>query len=128
MEGAAIGKEGDLDRAIARAIEKVGGQVLKIHGHAMQEAGWPDLQVYHRTWTGHLEDKFLDRQATALQRIRIRQLRSCGVHACVLRWNQGRLTLEDERGTVEASARWPMDGEQLLEWLAEARKEWLNGG
>lgn len=39
------------------ALVKDGAMVLKIHGHAMQAPGWPDLYVAHPTYGGWIEMK-----------------------------------------------------------------------
>lgn len=59
--------------------------VFNVHGGAMQAAGWPDLQVYHRDWVGHLELKMRNGKLTALQCLRIKKLRRVGFPAYVFR-------------------------------------------
>ena len=59
--------------------------MLSVHGSAWQKRGWPDMQVYHRRWTGHLELKVERDKASPLQRKRIRDLRAQGTSAFVLR-------------------------------------------
>ena len=81
---------------IRHALEALGAMVFKVHGHGMQESGWPDLQVYHPQWTGHIETKVGDRNCTTGQKLKIRDLRQRNTHAIVVRLSGGRITAEDE--------------------------------
>jgi hypothetical protein len=92
--------------------------MLKVHGHAMQQPGWPDLQVYHVSWFGQLELKCGRNSASTAQRIIIGQLRRRGFPAYILREHDGELQLEDGVGIqLGDSWRWDGTGRQLLEHL-----------
>lgn len=49
--------ESQFQRRLKMEFEKRGALVFNVHGHMMQQGGWPDLQVYHWSWSGHLELK-----------------------------------------------------------------------
>lgn len=70
-------------------IESVGGVCFKIHGHAMQESGWPDLYIAHPFWTGWIETKVGRRKTSALQQDKMRKLVRCKVNVMTLRYNDG---------------------------------------
>ena len=110
------GPETTVVRDLARRLEGVGALALKVHGHLMQEAGWPDLYVAHRTFHGWIEVKSGDRTLTALQRVRIGQIRARGVPALVVRGRDGVLTVEDVDGATVATL--PEEASRLLSRLA----------
>jgi hypothetical protein len=83
---------------VIAAWEAIGALVLKVHGNAFQKAGWPDLQIYHPKWTGHLELKVQDNQPSTIQQMVIRDLMARKTWAYVLRWKLGYVYLEDEQG------------------------------
>ena len=60
----------------------------------MQAAGWPDTQVYHKLWCGHIEFKVEDRIVEPHQRLILRKLRDQNFPAFVLRWMEGDIVLE----------------------------------
>lgn len=103
-------KESDFQKALTARLKKVGALVFNVHGHGFQEAGWPDLQVYHWVWTGHLELK-VNHKVSTLQRIKIRELKKRGASAFVLRCDGSNVFVENN------SKQWPMDGIEILEWL-----------
>jgi len=51
-------RESEFQSALKDQLEvPCGAVVLNVHGHAMQQAGWPDLHVVHPFWIGWLELK-----------------------------------------------------------------------
>lgn len=99
----------------------MGALVFNVHGHLFQQSGWPDLQVYHPIWTGHLELKVRDNPAEPLQRSVINALRARKTKAYVMRlWESGKVTVEDADWNILMSfEREVKDG---LELLRELRK------
>lgn len=96
--------ESDFTRRLMHNIKDVGGLVMPIVAHRRGEPGWPDRLVVHTRWTGFVEVKVDDRQVTALQKIRIRDIRA-RMHngAVVVRRAQSAsgvfyYQIEDERG------------------------------
>lgn len=87
-------RESKFQQDVIDAFKGLGAEVFNVHGHGMQAAGWPDLQVYHPTWTGHLELKVGVGRLSTLQKIRIQSLVDRGTEAYVLRWEQGLVWLE----------------------------------
>lgn len=67
------------------AVESMGGLYFKVHGHVMQASGWPDIQVYHPKWTGHLEAKVDSEKYSTLQLKRMFDLRRLGTAAFGIR-------------------------------------------
>jgi hypothetical protein len=94
-------------------LEKVGAVVLKVHGGPYQQSGWPDLQVYHTKWTGHLEAKVGNNPASSIQKEVIIKLRKRGTPAGVIRLRNGVVTMDG----CESQLKWPCDGETLLSWV-----------
>lgn len=105
--------ETEFVKRLTKLLESVGAMVFKIHGHAMQEVGWPDLQVYHREWTGHLEAKVGANPATKIQKEKIAKLRERGTKAGVIRLGTGRVKIDG----AEKDLVWPTNAENLISWL-----------
>jgi hypothetical protein len=61
------------------------GPVLSLHGHAMQEPGWPDIYVASSRWSGFIELKMATGQLSTAQKIVGRRLEAHGVFV-VLRY------------------------------------------
>jgi len=78
-------KEKDFQAKIQSGLKIANAMVLNIHGHAMQAAGWPDLYVCHWRWKGWIELKVGTRQATPLQRIKLRELSIRNERCCLLK-------------------------------------------
>jgi hypothetical protein len=78
--------ETDFKNRIVSALKSQGALTFKVHGHAFQSSGWPDLYVAHRKWTGWLELKVGSRALTTLQTIILRKLSDRGVSALELRF------------------------------------------
>lgn len=119
--------ESALQSKLKSAFERNAGLVLNVHGHAMQQKGWPDLQVYHRVWTGHLElkvnDRVKDHQRKIMEGLRLR-----GTEVWVLRWKEDVLWLQDIDGETNLQgmeidswndAKLGMD---ILKWLDEYKR------
>ena len=101
-------RESDFQKSIVKTIRAVGGKTFNVHGHAMQAPGWPDLQVYHRWWTGHLELKVGKNKATPKQRKVMLDLIERGTDAYVLRWvSEGQIDLETPDGDLIGSITTP---------------------
>lgn len=97
---------------LVRQLQSEGALTFKVHGHAMQASGWPDLQVYSRVWTGHLELKVGSESASPLQKRIIDQLRIRGTRAWVLRYVRGTVSID---GRPE---RKPWPSGEMLQWLS----------
>lgn len=112
-------RESVFGQRLAGLIEQV-GVVLKVHGHAFQEAGWPDLQVYSVIWTGHLELKVDKGQLSPIQVKRIVDLRKTGTPAWCLRSVDEKIYLEDENGTrLHEWFEFPQNPRRFLEDLRD---------
>ena len=96
-------RESDFQSKLSAALRRTGAMVFNVHGHEMQAAGWPDLQVYSPRWVGHLELKTVAGRLSPMQRRVIGELRRRGFPAWVLRVD-GRL--EDHLGAVHGHVEW----------------------
>ena len=114
-----------LKNRVVAALKSVDALVLKVHGHALQAPGWPDLQVYHVSWFGHLELKCGRAVTSTAQRLIIAQLRRRGFPAYVLRDRAdprlddvSRLQLEDASGIgIGSELVWDGTGRALLDHI-----------
>lgn len=95
--------ESALKTMINGKLKSLGAMVFNVHGHVMQSAGWPDTQVYHARWVGHIEYKVNDRPCTALQRKVIGDLLLRGVHVLVVRRILGEVIVELPTGEAVAT-------------------------
>lgn len=86
--------ESDFVQQLVEALEGAGALCFKVHGHGMQKAGWPDLQVYSTRWTGHIEVK-VNEDCSNIQKIVIGDLLVRGTPALVLRYVGGAVQAED---------------------------------
>lgn len=109
--------ESKFQEKLMKRLEEAGAFLFKVHGHVMQQSGMPDLQVYHRTWTGHLELKTKRNSCTVLQREVIRSLKRRGTFAHVLRMDGVKVTVEDEDGVVELELYANIGGAELMKSL-----------
>ncbi len=76
--------ESDFQKSLVRELRDAGAVILKIHGHAMQAPGWPDLYIAHHAIPGGgawLELKRDGHEPTELQAAVIRRLRAAGTRA-----------------------------------------------
>lgn len=87
--------ETDFTAQLVEALEGAGALTFKVHGHGMQKAGWPDLQVYCSRWTGHIEVK-VNEVCSNIQKIVISDLLQRGTPALVLRWVAGAVQAETQ--------------------------------
>lgn len=94
-------------------LEGVGAFVFNVHGHGMQKAGLPDLQIYSPIWTGHLELKVEKRSVEDLQRIQMRRLNERGTAAFVLRLVGDDVQIEDSDGGLQVT---------LTDWYVDRDK------
>ncbi len=105
-----------------------GAKVFNVHGHAMQQSGWPDLQVYSPHLPNHMvhmELKVKRNQASAVQRDKIRKLRRRGTFAWVVRAVGLDLQFEDADGYVEFTIEnWQLaTGIELMKLITQVSKE-----
>jgi hypothetical protein len=75
------------------ALKARGAAVFSIHGHATQEAGWPDLYFAHRDGRGWIELKMADGEVSTIQRIVMQRLADAGEPVAVLRLSADRRTM-----------------------------------
>lgn len=95
------------------------GPVLSLHGHAMQEPGWPDLYVSSRRWSGFIELKMAGGQLSTAQKIVGRKLESNGAFI-VLRYVDERFAnIESSDGGIYRVTTWT-NAEFLLSNVADA--------
>lgn len=69
------------DLLIANWAEKTGGRVTKLHGHAMQRKGIPDLWVAVPSYFGWIETKMQGKRCTFHQQTFIEESRRAGCPA-----------------------------------------------
>jgi len=83
---------------VQKALRDSGAVVFKIHGSMMQEAGWPDLQIYHQGFMGHLELKVWKHGCEPLQKQQIMRLRKQKIPAYVFGLRLNGMWIEDWDG------------------------------
>lgn len=116
-------RESHFQSEVKRALESQGAEVLNLHGHAMQAAGWPDLYVAHWAWEGWLELKSGAEKLTSAQAHKLKVLDQRQVAAFVLRASRGGVRVEDWSGFVEdvgPLGLCEMTGAKLIALLAKA--------
>lgn len=91
--------EGKWTKKVVKALEDSGAITFKVHGHAMQESGWPDLQVYYGGKVWHLELKTGHRGCEPLQKHKIKELLRVGIHAYVFALREDGMWLENWDGS-----------------------------
>lgn len=77
--------ENDFQKDVIKAVEAKCAFVINIHGHAWQKSGLPDLHIMHKNWTGWLELKCENYEASTIQRITAAKIQLRGISAWVLR-------------------------------------------
>ena len=82
--------ENQVKALLAKIWRRMGAMVLPVHGHSMQEPGWPDLYVAHALWTGWMELKLDTEPLSAKQHHILLGLHSASVNATI-----GRVTPEN---------------------------------
>jgi len=85
-------------KQVCESLKARGVLYLTVHGHGCQAAGWPDLQVYSKWWTGHLEFKVDNNTLSNIQKLKLRQLSIACTDAYCLRLRLGKLYLENSEG------------------------------
>lgn len=102
-------KENKFQTKLKKVLESQCAFVINFHGHLLQRAGLPDLEVIHRRWHGFLELKCGKNKASALQRSVAAAIELRGVPCYVLRCveqskdgipSDGDYTIEDFDGKV----------------------------
>ena len=73
--------ESQMQTSLVKGLKDIGAMVLNLHGHAMQQSGWPDLYIVHWTWKGWIELKKEGGVATPLQKQRLGDLTVRGERA-----------------------------------------------
>ncbi len=114
-------KETSFQKKLVYLLRGRGAMVLNVHGHGMQGAGWPDLYVLHNLWTGWIELKVGKREVTALQGIKIRDIRKRGENALILRLHDdGVIQLENRYTSITLKG---LSSDNVLTFLQEASNE-----
>lgn len=70
-------KESEFQTRLINALKKKGASVFNCHGHAMQEAGWPDLWVGHPKFQGWIELKIAGGKLSGKQKVILKRLWRC---------------------------------------------------
>ncbi len=105
-------KESRFQSQIRAAMIRTGWKVFNVHGHQLQEPGWPDLMGWHRARFIGLELKVLEGRLRPSQINILNDLRVRGYVATCLRWYPDRLETDD--GDILS---WSGDSLQLHQWL-----------
>lgn len=111
-------KESNFQGKIRRAMIQTGWRVFNVHGHQMQEPGWPDLMGWHRQGFIGLELKILEGRLRPSQINILNDLRARGFVATCLRWFPDHLETDDGD-----SLEWSGDSLQLHRWLVSLPAE-----
>jgi hypothetical protein len=114
--------ESEFNRDLSRRLESLGAVVMSVVGSEMQGSGWPDRYVAHVKFHGWFEGKKDDRQLTALQREKIRELCLRGVPALETKYasDVDAVRLKGPDGRTWHEIPWAKFWEQPLDWLASA--------
>ena len=107
-------KESRVQTNIKNALTRVGARVFNVHGHLMQEPGWPDLLVWHRQGFFAIELKIEQGRLRPEQRLILDDLSARGFNAMVLRWFPGHILLKDNGDQLSWDGK---DGLSLLRFL-----------
>lgn len=91
-------KENKFQKQVKKQLENQGAFIINVHGHRLQIAGLPDLQVIHRKWKGWLELKVEKNEASALQRVQAAKIELRGMPVYVLRCVDLRFTCGNPLG------------------------------
>lgn len=75
---------------LREALHAAGAVTFKAHGGPYATAGWPDLWVGHWRFSGWIECKAGDGEATKLQALTLARLREAGVAAFTLHEDEAR--------------------------------------
>lgn len=106
-------RETELTRKLIAALESRGAFTMKVHGHAMQRPGIPDLYVAHAEFQGWVELKVGDGRLSTLQLATIRELAQRGVSAMpiIARGNRVYVAapLKHNAGPILAAAKRELD-------------------
>lgn len=111
-------RESKFQSDLIRLIRSTGTKTFNIHGHEMQEAGWADLFVYGRVWTGFLELKVAARERS-LQRKRGRELMERGTPMYFCRRQDDGLYIYGPDDQPIGHLEHGFDGRELLAFLTE---------
>lgn len=78
-------KESKFQTKVKKMLESKAAFVINLHGHLMQRAGLPDLEVVHKDWKGYLELKVGKNDTSTIQRVTAAKLILRGCQAYVFR-------------------------------------------
>lgn len=114
--------EKDFQSALIKLLrEDTGADTFNVHGSAMQTPGWPDVQVYHPKWTGHLELK-VGAKPTQKQQNRIKRLQKRGTAAFFLQLEGKDLVLRGIDFEELFRTQYVKDGMAIMNWLVDCTK------
>lgn len=116
--------EGRFWAQLGETLRRAGALTFKIHGHAMQAPGWPDVLVFHHTWTGALELKAGKNKLSQAQRLRLEALSSRGFPALCLRHVTDRTAMCEQTDGTELDTVPTNDGAALLKCLSLLTTRW----
>lgn len=75
--------ESECTKKLQKKLEEGGAFLFKVHGHAMQKSGWPDLEVYSLIFTGLIEFKSATGSLRGDQREVCRRLAKVGTKVLI---------------------------------------------
>lgn len=93
-------KESVFEKRVKECLTKCDAMRLKVHGHMMQDSGWPDLYVCHIKWQGWIELKVEDENLRENQKICIKGIRRRGGNALVVRCKQGLISCDGAEAII----------------------------
>ena len=110
---------------VVTALKSVGAEIYKIHGHAMQVAGIPDLYVGHSDWQGWIEMKAEYGKLRGTQKIKLERLEKRRINAVVFRGFHQMYVVENCKGEpliTQSFQKWrEVTGASLLQDLQLCR-------
>lgn len=106
---------------VAAGRKKCNAEILNLHGHAMQEPGWPDVYISQRYYRGWIEFKDRNTVVEKHQKRKIAKLRSNGDNVLIARFLEQKgsfwkIRVQDEEGRVFFILR--IDGSHVDVFLA----------
>lgn len=94
-------RESRFQSELVQRLRDRGGLVFNVHGHRMQEPGWPDIYVAVLKREAWFELKVDGGGLTKKQELVLRRLRAQDRHARVVRWVNKTMTTQVELETGE---------------------------
>ena len=84
-------------------------KILKLHGHAMQEPGWPDLYIAHPKFVGWIETKGVNTLVKTIQRTVMEELAMCNVDVFILTFlTENHYSIEDKDDFILVEFSFPV--------------------